>query len=47
VYHRTDNHQTRNTIVFSTPLETTRLVIHLEATHGGTPASLFEVRCYE
>jgi hypothetical protein len=47
VYHRTDNHQTRNTIVFSTPLETTRLEIHLEATHGGTPASLFEVRCYE
>jgi hypothetical protein len=47
VYHRTDNHQTRNTIVFQKPLETTRLVIHLEATHGGTPASLFEVRCYE
>jgi hypothetical protein len=47
VYHRTDNHQTRNTITFAGPVHTARLAIHLKATHGGTPASLFGVRCYE
>ncbi len=47
VYHQTGNHQTRNTVVFAKPVETTRLSIHLKGTHGGTPAALFEVRCYE
>jgi hypothetical protein len=46
IHHRTDNHQTRNTVIFDTPVETSRLTIHLKGTHGGTPAALFEVRCY-
>ena len=47
IYHRADNHQTRNTITFEAPVHTSRLTIHLKATHGGTPASLFGVRCYQ
>jgi hypothetical protein len=46
IHHRNDNHQTRNTVIFDTPVETNRLTIHLKGSHGGTPASLFEVRCY-
>ena len=42
----TDNHQTRNTIVLDPPVETEQLAIELLATHGGTPPSLFDVRCY-
>ncbi len=46
IHHRTGNHQTRNTVIFDTPVETSRLTIHPKGTHGGTPAALFEVRCY-
>jgi len=41
-----DNHQTRNRHVLRPAVETDRLTIELLETHGKTPASLFEVRCY-
>ncbi len=44
---RTDNHQTRNTIVLDPAATTDRLVVELLASHGDVPASLFEVRCYD
>jgi hypothetical protein len=47
VYHQADNHQARNVIIFDKPLETTRLSIHLKASHPKGPAALFGVRCYE
>jgi len=47
VYHQAGNHQTRNVIIFDKPLETTRLSIHLKASHPEVPAALFGVRCYE
>ncbi len=40
------NHQTRNSLIFETPVETDRLQLELLATHGNAPASLFEIRCY-
>jgi hypothetical protein len=46
VYHAANNHQSRNTITFEPPLVTDRLVVHLESTHGNTPAALFAVNCY-
>ncbi|RIV25408.1 FAD-dependent oxidoreductase [Fibrisoma montanum] len=47
IYHKTDNHQTRNTIRFEQPVETRSLTIHLKATNGSAPAALLEMRCYE
>ena len=46
VVEQTDNHQTRNTLVFETPITTTRLQIELVASHGAAPAALFGLRCY-
>jgi hypothetical protein len=43
---RSDNHQTRNTILLESAATTDTLHITLQQTHGGTPAALFEVRCY-
>lgn len=43
----TDNHQTRNVIKLALPITTDRLVIECLGTHGGTPAAIMEVRCYE
>ena len=41
-----DNHQTRNVIRLPSPVNTDRLVIENLATQGGTPAAIFEIRCY-
>jgi hypothetical protein len=46
VAEQTENHQTRNTIVFAQPVTTARLQIELVASHGAVPAALFAVRCY-
>lgn len=46
IAEKTDNHQTRNTIRFAQPLETSSLTIHLKAPGANVPASLPEVRCY-
>jgi len=42
----TDNHQTLNTLTFEPPLLTDALSVEVVATHGETPAAIFEVRCY-
>ena len=42
----TDNHQARNAIRLPAPVTTDRLVIECLETCGGTPAALFQVRCY-
>jgi hypothetical protein len=47
LWEQTDNHQTRNTIRFNTPVQTSELTIEVLASHGDVPAALFEVRCYE
>jgi len=44
---RTDNHETRNSLVLASPVTTDRLVIELLESHGPVPAALFEVRCYD
>jgi len=46
VFSTTENHQTRNTIHFDTPLLTNILKINLVAPSDNVPAALFEVRCY-
>lgn len=43
----TDNHQSLWRIKLAEPLRTGSLTVHLGGTHGGTPAGLFAVRCYE
>ncbi len=47
VFSRSDNHETRNTIVFDTPVQTRSLSIRVEHPSPATPAAIFEVRCYE
>jgi len=47
IYYQPDNHQTRNTILFDSPVITTRLTLHLKSSHGPVPAALFDIRCYE
>lgn len=47
IYHQTENHQSRNTIRFDEPLETSSLTIHLKAMNGNAPAALMEIRVYE
>jgi REP element-mobilizing transposase RayT len=42
-----DNHQTRNVIKLEQPITTERLVLECLGTHGGAPAAIMEVRCYE
>ncbi len=46
VAEQTDNHQTRNELVFNPPLVTDRLEIEIAATHGPVPAAVFHVGCY-
>jgi hypothetical protein len=41
-----DNHQTRNTIHLPAPVTTRELTLACLASHGPSPAALFEVRCY-
>lgn len=41
-----DNHQTRRTIRFSTPITTDTLHIELQSPSEDVPAALMEVRCY-
>ena len=47
VYELTDNHQSRHTIRFAQPVNTSSLSIHLNAVNGAASASLMEIRCYE
>ncbi|MBV7532527.1 FAD-dependent oxidoreductase [Chitinophaga sp. sic0106] len=42
----TDNHQSLHRIKLKEPLHTGSLTLHLQGTHGGTPAGLFAIRCY-
>ncbi|GAB3951209.1 hypothetical protein GCM10028805_30860 [Spirosoma harenae] len=51
IFSATDNHQTRKTIRFNQPIETSSLTLHLKAVNGNNesqsvPASLMEIRCY-
>ena len=46
IFHQPDNHQTRNTIRFADPIETTSLTLHVKAMNGNAPAALLEMRCY-
>ncbi|SFE37970.1 FAD-dependent oxidoreductase [Spirosoma endophyticum] len=46
IFHKTDNHQSRSTIRFAQPVETSSLTIHLKTNHEKAPAALMEVRCY-
>jgi len=41
-----ENHQTRNSVVFATPVSTPELHVEVVATHGA-PAAVFSMRCYE
>ena len=47
VYEKKDNHQTRNAVVFDSPVTTSNLKIRLVHPSADSPAALFEVRCYE
>ena len=47
IFYQPDNHQTRNTIRFNEPIETTSLTIHVKAMNGNAPAALMEIRCYD
>jgi hypothetical protein len=40
------NHQTRHAHIFDPPIETDALTVEVVASHGETPAALFEVRAY-
>ncbi|GCE09401.1 FAD-dependent oxidoreductase [Dictyobacter aurantiacus] len=44
---RDHNYQTRNTIVFDTPISTDQLSLEVLASHGNVPAAVFAMRCYE
>ena len=43
----TDNHQTVNSIEFEQPVETDHLQLEVVNGHGGIPAAVFAVHCYE
>jgi hypothetical protein len=47
IAERDDNHQTRNLIALDPPVSTAGLNIEVLDRHGGPPAAVFEVRCYE
>lgn len=47
IYECTNNHQTRNSIAIIPSLTTERLIIECLKSNGPTPASIFEVRCYQ
>ncbi|MGV3558959.1 FAD-dependent oxidoreductase [Larkinella arboricola] len=46
IFQKTDNHQTRNTVYFEQPIESSSLTIHLKTVNGAAPAALMEVRVY-
>jgi hypothetical protein len=46
IFECNENHQTRNTIRINESVVTKQLKLEIVKTHG-TPASIFEVRCYE
>ncbi len=46
IAERTNNYQTRNSLVLDPPVTTDRLSIQLLESHSPAPAALFEVRCY-
>ncbi|RAJ95820.1 FAD dependent oxidoreductase [Larkinella arboricola] len=46
VFQKTGNHQTRNTVYFEQPIESSSLTIHLKTVNGAAPAALMEVRVY-
>lgn len=50
IFHQAHNHQTRTSIQFDQPVETSRLSIHLKQKQGvealAAPAALMEIRCY-
>lgn len=46
VFEQTDNHQTRNVVVFDAPIHTSSLTIKMTHPSADSPAALFEVRCY-
>lgn len=46
VYQKTGNYQTRNEILFDTPLQTKKLKVILAHPSVHVPASLFAMRCY-
>lgn len=46
IYRKTDNYQTRNTIVLDEPVTTDTLTIHVGHPSAGIPAAVFAVRCY-
>ncbi|RYF24130.1 MAG: FAD-dependent oxidoreductase [Flavobacteriales bacterium] len=46
VYKASDNHQTRNHIVFDHPVNTKSLTIKVEHPSTLVPASIFSIRCY-
>jgi hypothetical protein len=41
------NHQTRNTYIFDTPVETDKLTLQVLGSHGEVPAAVFALLCYE
>ncbi len=46
IAERTNNYQTRNSLILDPPVTTDRLIIQLLESHSPAPAALFEVRCY-
>jgi hypothetical protein len=46
VFEKKGNYQTRNSITFTRPLTTRRLILEAEAPGEHVPAALFEIRCY-
>jgi hypothetical protein len=47
IYSKKDNYQSRNTIVFDQPVNTTKLTLVVERPSGDVPAAVFAVRCYK
>jgi len=46
IYRKTDNYQTRNTIVLDEPVTTDKLTIHVAHPSADVPAAVFAIRCY-
>ena len=46
LFHCDDNHQSRRTVRFESPVTTDQLTLTLTAPGAPVPAALFEVRCY-
>ena len=46
VFEKKDNHQTRNSIDFDQPINTSQLTLKMQHPSATTPAALFEIRCY-